>query len=102
MPAYMHKFLGLAVAKRCFDEREFRRSSSKGPRVEFETLREKVGAFSRARQLGLDGAGKFQIHDAGWTFISNIYKREDLLFKDESVERLEVVPDVDTTSLGAN
>jgi hypothetical protein len=107
MPAYMHKFLGLAVAKRCFDEREFRRSSSKGPRVEFETLREKVGAFGRARQLGVEGVGKFQVHDSGWTFLSNIYRREDLLFKDESVVRLEseplITPDIDPSSpLGAN
>lgn len=102
LPAYMHKFLSLAVSKRCFDEREFRRIGAKGIRVEFETLREKVGAFGRARRLGADGVGKFQILESGWSFISSVYRRDDLLFKDESVVRLEIVPDVDTASLGAN
>jgi hypothetical protein len=102
-PAFM-ELCWLAVTRRCFDEKEFRRIGAKGMRVEFETLRENLGAFGRARGAGDKGVGEFQISETSWTFISHIYGREDLIHRDKNVTHLTLIPEVavEATSLGAN
>lgn len=98
LPAYMQRFISMAISKRSFSSKQFYAANKGGMRVEFDTLREKVNAFGIARKCE-KGVGEFQKTENNWEFISHIYKREDLMFKDTNVRHLELV--ADNTSLEA-
>jgi hypothetical protein len=95
LPSYLQRFINFAVTRRSFSNKQFYDRHARVTKVEFDTLRERINAFAIARKIE-GGLGVFQRNDNSWEFISHVYKREDLIFKDNNVRHLGLVTDEGT------
>lgn len=85
IPEYFKRFLTFAVNNKQFTEKQYWKNK-KAAMPELHTLQDQISMFESNRRL-TEPIGKFHVTrtSPSWTFVSNIYKREDLIMRYEGV-----------------